>query len=161
MEADLLKRLAAPVLVPVQAALSATALPLPLRDALASLVDSSGLVLVAGAPALGGSANTREHGVPRLAAAASALLAAGLAAWMLQHPSERFDDVFHRWDHLAFAGLAGLAAAALARGGRKWVLAAVSLGVLLQYAGAVAVAPAGALPPVGRARMPPRLRPHP
>jgi MBOAT, membrane-bound O-acyltransferase family len=158
MEADLLKRLATPVLVPVQVALSATGLPLPLHDALASLVDSSGLVLVAGALALGGSANTREHGVPRLAAAASALLAAGLAAWMLQHPSERFDDVFQRWDHLAFAGLAGLAAAALARGGRKWLLAAVSLGVLLQYAGAVAVALAVALTAIGVALLHTRLR---
>ncbi len=75
----------------------------------------------------------------------SGAIAMLLAAWIVRHPSERFDELFERWDHLALAGAAGLALSALPPVWRKCALAAIGAGFLLQYAGAAALGIGGAL----------------
>jgi hypothetical protein len=76
-------------------------------------------------------------------------LAAAVAVWLVSHPSPSFELLFQRGDHLAFAGLVGLTLEPLSGRQRSWPLAAISLAVLLQYAGLTAVAVATALTGAG------------
>jgi hypothetical protein len=164
VEDDLLRRLAEPALAPIHAAVSTTVLPAPVRDALSVILDSTGLLAIMGllvvAASIGAriSSTRRRDVVHRTVAVASTLVAAALGAWILSHPSPRFDDFFKRWDHMAFAGCAGVALASFGHGARKWALAIVSLGVLAQYAGPLAVGVAVALTGVAVALLRTSLR---
>jgi len=166
VEHDLLKRLVGPVLTALRALLATTAMPDPIRAALAQLLEASGLIAVAGVLAALGILGSREttapaqHGNPvrQKIAVASGVAAVALGLWLLRHPSTQFDDLFARWDHLAFAGLVGLALTTLPAAQRKWCLAAVSLGMLLQYAGLVAVGLVGGFTVIGVALLHTRIR---
>lgn len=139
MSPDLLRRLADPLLAPLRAACEAAPLPGAIQAALAQAFDASGLLLLAALLiGLGPRLAAPERGWR--AALAPALLAAGLGAWLLTHPSERFDDLFLRWDHFAFAAAAGSAAGALPGGARKSVLAALSAALLILYLGPLPLA---------------------
>ncbi|MDX2169666.1 MAG: MBOAT family O-acyltransferase [Deltaproteobacteria bacterium] len=145
MQPDLLRRLAEPLLAPLDAAVAAAALPGPLRDALTQLLDVSGLLVLAALLYVLRPAATAAWRVP------AAAVAAGLGAWLLTHPAARFDDLFLRWDQFAFAAAAGLAAAGLAATPRKLVLAGLSTALLLLYCGPLAVAVVAAVTASGLA----------
>lgn len=141
-EPDLLKRVCAPVLLAGRDLLAAAGLPALLQNALDTLLDTSGLIAVAALCAALGAIDGRLRGARARAALAGActVLAAGLGVWIAAHPSDRFDALFARWDHLAFAGSAGLALTTLAGSFRNAWLAALGVAVLLQYAGPTALA---------------------
>lgn len=151
MEPDLFKRLAAPLLQPALLALADLGLPAALLRSLSFLLECSGLLAIAVIlAAVAGSATRREAtAVPRVVAAGAALVAAGLGLWIALHPSDQFDSLFTRWDHLLLAGAAGLALTACPPAARKWCLAGLGFAVLLQYAGLPAVALATALAGAG------------
>ena len=148
MELDLLTRLAAPIVEPLRTALTVAALPESIRKALGALLD--GLVFLPPAVAVAAlstlavraasSATPRGNAGYLAIALASGCVAMALGVWLWTHPSPAFDGLMFRPDHLAFAGFAGLAFASLAREQRKWALTAVSMAVLLTYAGPLAVA---------------------
>ena len=143
MEPDLLKRLALPGLAIVQGALG-RGVPEPLRDTLTTFVDHSGLVVVALVCATFGRARA-----PRDVARACAVVAFGLAVWLLRHPSDRLDALVLRWDHLAFAGTAGFAIVVLGGRYRKAWLSGVSVLLLLVYVGPLALAVAAGMTAIG------------
>jgi hypothetical protein len=162
VEHDLLKGLATPILDPARDLVAGAGLPDPLRSALTVLVEASGLVALAAAFAMLGALSQRQsaRSMERAVAGASGLVAAALGIWLLRHPSDRFDDLFGRWDHLAFAGTAGFAITLLAGAQRKWWLAAVSAAILLRYVGAIPVATAVALTATGVLLLRTPLREH-
>ncbi|MFI5010664.1 MAG: MBOAT family O-acyltransferase [Solirubrobacterales bacterium] len=161
-ERDFLKGLAGPALNAAHALIAASALPEPLQSALGMLVDSSGLIAIAAACGAFGELSHRMQGrrVERAVAVLSGVVAAFLALWLLQHPSDHFDALFGRWDHLAFAGAAGLAITVLGGAQRKWWLAALSGSILLQYAGPLALSVVVGLTAAGILLWHTRLRSH-
>jgi hypothetical protein len=146
VSSDLLKDVVAPLRDAVEPALRA-----PLPEALAPLaghaLDLAGLVAVAAVVAGLGLAHRRLHpahaGAALALRAACAVLAIGFAAWLVRNPSPGFEALFSRWDHLALAGVAGIALEGLAAW-RKSALVALSLWIVVQYAGWHAVVAVGA-----------------
>jgi hypothetical protein len=146
MEPDLLKRAAAPVRELLAGWLVAAVPALPAATA-ATLLDLVGLVVVAALVLVVGTGHAAVARRPRaghtIAAGlrvASGVAAVALFAWIVGHPSPVFEGLFARWDHLAFCALAGLSVAAATLPWRMGLLIAVSVPILLQYAGGTAVA---------------------
>lgn len=146
MEADLLKGVAGPLLDALRGPAASPAIPEPLRAALGILVESSGLLAIAGALVL---LDLAGRAARRTLPAACGVVAAALGVWLARHPSQSFDALFGRWDHLVFAATAGVAITALAGRQRPWWLAAISVGLLLPYAGPLAVAVTGGMTATG------------
>ncbi|MCW5890018.1 MAG: hypothetical protein KIT14_05640 [bacterium] len=76
----------------------------------------------------------------RAGLAAAALVAVGLAVWLVQHPSREPLDLMSRFDHLVFAVTAGQVLVRLPTPWRVAGLAAVSLVVLLAHLGPLPMA---------------------
>lgn len=148
MAADLLGRATGPLTHPIHAWLTNSPLPASVREALGLCVEALPLMLAAAIFAVIGLVRRRSGPVqPALRRAATLACTAASVLfgwWLARHPSEQFDDLFKRGDHLAFAGLVGLALEHVDSERRKWVLALVSVGLLLQYAGPLPLAFAAA-----------------
>jgi hypothetical protein len=146
VEADLLKRAAGPLLDALRGLAASPAIPEPLRASLGILVESSGLLAIGGALVL---LDLAVRSGWRALPAACGVVAAALGVWLVRHPSQSFDGLFGRWDHLVFAATAGVAITALGGRLRPWWLAAISVTFLLSYAGPLAVVVAGGMTATG------------
>ncbi len=146
---DLLKSLAEPLRDALRATLLARALPLSTVTALVELFDAAAIALLAiilarGAAALLAAAGElsvtpwRRRTLNALFAL-SALAAAALLPWIVSHRTPNAHEMFARWDHLAFAALAGCALSRLPLESRKWVLVLLSLAFLAPYSGPLAL----------------------
>lgn len=164
VSSDLLKDVVAPLRDAVEPLLRA---PLPPAAApmVGHLIDLAGLAAIAAVLAAVGVGGRRlgeaSPAAARVVALASGVLAAGFAAWLVRNPSAGFEGLFTRWDHLALAAFAGLALERLPADLRKAGLIAISLGLLVQYAGAHAVLGVGAACLAGALLVRTRLRARP
>ncbi|MCW5891613.1 MAG: hypothetical protein KIT14_13830 [bacterium] len=142
VSSDLLKDVVAPLRDALEPLLRAP-VPAPAAPMVGHLLDLGGLAALAAVLAGIGLGvrrlGERSAAVGLAMRAGCAVLAVGFAAWLVRNPSPGFEGLFTRWDHLALAAFGGLALEGAPGWIRKAGLVAVSLGVLLQYAGAHAV----------------------
>ena len=131
-------------------------MPELLRPGLAVLIESSGLLAIAAFLAL----PLMERAGRRALPIACAVVAAGLGVWLLRHPSQSFDELFSRWDHLTFAATTGVAINALSGRQRPWWLIGISLSLLLSYAGPLAVGVASGMTAIAMLLLRTPLRSH-
>ena len=139
MSPDLLKNL----VVSVRAAIEVPArmlVPPQGHSALGYLLDLGGLLGVAALVAAIGIMHQR---LPARGAAAlraiCGLVAILLVGWLVRHPGVSFDELCRRWDHLALAGLSGIALQSAPPFVRKLGLTVLSLVVVRLYTSWAAV----------------------
>jgi hypothetical protein len=141
---DLLKIPFEPALSALRDALTGHGMPPAQVGAATDLVDVAGVAVVGAAVApiaarLYANAAARVAGV-RSTAADAPLLLAGLAAcvlllWIVLHPATQIEELFIRWDHVAFSALAGGVLAAAPPNARAWALGLLSIAFMWQYGG--------------------------
>jgi hypothetical protein len=128
--------------------LLAPRLPGPVVGGLRDLVDVVAIVGLGGSLAAAGrvlgrapeaeppGASGRMTGALRVLSLA---VAAALLAWIGAHPGAAFHELFIRGDHLAFAALTGWTLVRAPLRWRPWLVSALSVAVLSQYSGPLAL----------------------